>query len=431
MQPSKIISLFLYFTLPVAARADVKANFTGAGSARFAEHIVTPVTPASERLDLNAIQKLSFTPEWSAVIGGKAFFEGVYQNAEYSNSLRNQDSQEFRFQDVYLQFKGDNWIVRLGNQQVVWGEAFGGFYSDIVNPKDFRDGTSLDLATLRRSVLMGNVKYLGEHFSWEGIVLPRPEFNVNPAPGSDFAPIPKSAFGFKSVVIDRELVLPKQDLDAGTRLTGTFGQTDLSLLYFNYYDRAPYYKITNAVPGGELRLKEVHARVQSLGTTLASDISGYVLRAEVIRTMGRTVPTLKGTSISTQTTDETVGVASLDVPTWNSINFSLQISEDDLASSGAYFLQSTQQTHAGARALINVLTASTCEILYIHSLTDGGARAEAEFMHPLASNLEARVGVDNFFGSEASEFGAVQRASRVYVSLRGYMDGFHVARHRR
>ena len=47
--------------------------------------------------------------------------------------------------------------VRVGNQSVVWGEAFGAYYADIVNPKDLRQSALGDVATWRLPIPMVNV----------------------------------------------------------------------------------------------------------------------------------------------------------------------------------------------------------------------------------------------------------------------------------
>jgi len=39
--------------------------------------------------------------------------------------------------------------VRLGRQQIVWGEAIGTFVTDVVNPKDFREFVLPDFSELR------------------------------------------------------------------------------------------------------------------------------------------------------------------------------------------------------------------------------------------------------------------------------------------
>jgi hypothetical protein len=38
-----------------------------------------------------------------------------------------------------LQYKRNKFQLRFGNQQLVWGEAFGFFFADIINPKDTRE----------------------------------------------------------------------------------------------------------------------------------------------------------------------------------------------------------------------------------------------------------------------------------------------------
>lgn len=387
------------------------------------------MTPATERLLLNGSQKLTFNPYFNAMVGGFFRYENVYftQRDRYGGSLRELDSREVRLQDAYVEARFGMVNLRLGNQQVVWGESFGNAYADILNPKDLRDGIPLDLATIRRSIPMANLRLIWSDYSLQGLIIPSPQFDINPQPGSDFAPLKPSQFGYERIVIERETHLSDPSPELGARLTATIGAVDLSVLHFAGYDRQPVYRLDqNSVLSQTLQLQEAHERVKSTGVTFAADVEGYVARAEVVYHDGRHVPKLTDAGmIDMQVTDQLNSVASVDLPTWRSLNFSLQVADSRYLDHAHYLMRRADTTYAGARALLSVFRSSQLELQASHSLTDRGERLHADWMTPLGSRFEFHFGAQIFTGPSESEFGRIQGASRVYASLKSFWSGIN------
>jgi hypothetical protein len=228
---------------PAFGWASPKMVFDGAAQVLYAEHTSAPLSAASERASVNGEQKVEFSDAWKAALGGFFWYDNVY-NANrntYPQTLRDLDTYEGRLQNAYIEYSEELWDTKIGNSQVVWGETFGNSPSDIVNPKDFREGIPLNVSTVRRAVPMVDTKLLIGHFSIEGVYIPNPEFNIMPLPGSDYGAFVPSKIGFRQIIVDRERRLSGARADAGARLSDTIGATDLSLIYFEHFDREPAY----------------------------------------------------------------------------------------------------------------------------------------------------------------------------------------------
>ncbi len=61
--------------------------------------------------------------------------------------------------DLYLDYTRDNWFLRLGKQQVVWGQADGIAVLDRVNPVDLSEYWLPDLQDIRIPLWMANINY--------------------------------------------------------------------------------------------------------------------------------------------------------------------------------------------------------------------------------------------------------------------------------
>lgn len=416
--------------MSLANCAGITAAFKGSADIKFAEHLTNPAYPSSERLDLNGEQKFVLSEFFTTVVGGRAWYETVYHNAydKYPDNLRRLDAREVRLQDAYLEYQEPDWIFRLGNQQVAWGETFGNTYSDVVNPKDLREGLPLNSGRTRLSVPMANLKYKDDHTSVQALWMWHPEGHVLPQPGSDFFPISASGLGFNRIGVTRERVIASAKGEYGGRVTQAFGKLDVGAIYLSHYDRYPYYVAgAGSVPGQVLQLLEKHARMQTYGISGAMEYEGFVGRAEVIRNGSRAFPVLQGGQIAKGISDENVGVASVDFPSWRSINLTLQATGSDLTYSYSYLLRRRQETGAGLRAQISLFTSSTLEVIFSHAFSDGGQRTQAEFVTPISSTFELRLGGELYGGPKDSQFGRIHRASRAYISLSAFTQGLRVS----
>lgn len=420
------LALFIFVIFSSLAHAQ-RMTFRGQAEARGAAHIGAIPSPASERFILRGEQKFEFSEYLRAVVSGKGYYEHAYFERPdlYPGAMREQDSREVRLQDAFVELKAEEWMLRLGNQQVVWGESFGNVYSDFLNPKDLREGLSADFASLRYSVPMANLKYVQGSFSAQALVLPRPEFNVMPLPGSDFAPFKAPRYAFQTLQLDRERRLDWPQSDYGGRLSYSFGTTDTSLFYFDGYDRFPYYELApDTAPGGLLHIREQHARIRTLGFALASDIRGYVLRLEVVRSQGRQIPIVIRNDIQFRKTDESIVVASVDLPSFWRLNVSVMGATSELALNYPYLLRKTREPQGGVRASLSLFSASSLDAQFLQSFAGQGNHAQGEFMTPLTSRLELRLGFDVFGGSDDGQWGRLQGANRGYATLRYHLDGF-------
>ncbi len=415
------LGLFLIPLLSLSPAAEaLDGSFSGRVDEKIAEHTNAPVTPASYYGLVLLEGKANLSREWSLVGGFQGWIEGIYNDVPVGVPLRS-DFYEVLPQDTYVQFKNSGFTMRLGNQQVVWGETFGNFYADIVNPKDLRQGIPLDVRQIRRSIPMLMLRYIAGPFSLQGLYIMRSSFNLLPLPGSDYVAVGNSIPGFQQVQIFRETTLPwfAGGGEYGTRAALTIGKFDLSVFYLNYFDRMPHYRIADSTPGVLLNVNEVHSRMYSVGSAIAGEIgAGYVVRAEAVGSLNKVFPTLTGSAVGEITADENLYCLSLDFPTWKRLNFSVQGSASARSKEASWLYGQTRESFFSARASIDLFSASNWLTTYTSNLSDRSTRLQTEFTFPVSSATEIRPGFDYYFGPAGSQFGDIPRASRAYVLLR-------------
>ncbi len=416
-----LFALLLVCGQPLFARS-FKLNYEGNLKADFAEHTRPPINPAAETLGASFQQNAAYLNNWTAALGFSAWNEFVYKSERFSGQqAARDDSHDVRVRNAFVQYHSNRLMLKLGNQQVVWGEAFGFFFSDIVNPKDLRNGLNHDFSDIRLQMPMTNAKFVFGNFSLQGLAVHRPQFNLLPSPGNDFAFPYQKSLAMADVQVAREaakpLSLPNQEY--GVRASALMDGLDLALFYFNYFDRMPWYTVEPHPTS--LVLQEHHSRVNTAGLTATQELNGFVIRLEGLRTAGRALPVIVPSGLSSVTLDNSVYVVEIDAPAWNKFNFGVQWSQDILAHAPSGLLRPKTDSMASLHLQRPLLNSHSLELLYTYDVADFGHRIQAGYVVPLSKSVESRLGGEIYSGPLASQFGQISQVSRAFVFLKYFM----------
>jgi len=410
LSPNSWLFLLIACSSAFAVR-DYDAEFRLELNSRLAYHVFAPQDLASHRHTLDLEQRFK-ADEFSGVVGVQALAETAYAaNPRYDSDVAKAQSQELVARDIYLQYKDRRWLVRAGNQQVIWGEAFGFYFADIVNPKDRRDFGLGDLSRQRLPVPMLQVKHIFDKSSIQAIYIPKPFFNKEPYRGSDFGNI----YPELPISDDRSMPLAWHHGEAGVRMTREVMGVDFSTFFLYYHDRAPNYRLTgNGLEG-------FHERLHSFGATATAEMAPFVFRMEGLHTIGRLFDTVVDNQFLSLPSRETTGVLGVDltsIPNWRV----------GVQASDVYLSQEIPGVDQH-RPLLTVLMSGpvyrdqTVEVILSYVPTDGSSLAQFRYLTPLSSRIELLFGADVLMGGSQSQFGKFKSGSRGYVLLKGYLMG--------
>lgn len=404
------------------SHSNYKVRFAG----RLAYHAFEPRDLASHRYSLDFEQYHRFDPTWSITASARAQAEGAYSaNSDRYDSVAaaalRRESSELALRDFYLQYQGSGLRIRAGNQQVAWGETFGSFFADLVNPKDLREYGLGDLQTLRIPVPMVSVKIYGATSGLELVYIPLSRYDRIPAIGSDFDPY--SAYfqsGSLSVNNPTGAPLSSPSSEVGMRASAQVNGMDVSLIYLNYLDRqASFTPSIRSLSPLDVSLDATHSRVSSAGLTFSTDLSGLVLRLEGVHTFGRRLDAFDNGSFTTRIADQTVYAVEADYGGVQNWRFSLQWSGSRV-SGGTTSLIGARSSALGARVSRDLGGESSAEILTSWLPSDQSSLWQLGFQRPISNLLEARIGADLFLGGGSTFYGALHGASRGYLELRAF-----------
>jgi hypothetical protein len=350
-----------------------------------------------------------------------------FQGNDFRDDFSKNKKPEIELWNFFSEHKHKGWRLRFGQQQVAWGETFGFFYADLVNPKDLRERSLGRLSELRLPTPMANIQWAGESLSFQFLYLPLFTPDRNPTPGSDFFPDLSSLETQPGLKLDTTSGYKMDDPkgDFGGRISGTIKGVDIALLYFNYIDRQPYYQLKpEALFDQRLLLQRRYRRIQSSGLTFSTEVGdGWIIRSENVYTPSRSFNAFDKADLIETESAQRVHVLGIDAPKFEKLHMGIQISNDLVSGGETPFTRAREISLTTLRLAYDLPDESLMEALVTHAFGGGGELIQATYTRPLTDIHELEIYWDQFKGSKNTFFGQTENASRVYIGFRGAFNG--------
>lgn len=242
------------------------------------------------RIDL----KFIFSDHFKLRLGGRAWADGAYDlTGQYPKPVRSNMRKEVLLRDAYLDMTFPYINVRVGHQQIVWGEALGQFFADVVTPKDFREFILQNFEEMRLPIWAIDAQFNPvPDLDLEVVLSPDQQVDKLALQGSDFAfRIPPTP-GIETVIQpDHRPSTNFKTWNAGLRASYLVSGWDLAWFYYTSPDHTPALRKTfsfDPLTGTPiLSLDPIHRRVHHVATTFSKGFDAFVVRGEFVYTIGR------------------------------------------------------------------------------------------------------------------------------------------------
>jgi hypothetical protein len=192
------------------------------------------------------------------------------------------DGNELSFRELALVYSANLIKITAGLQQIPWGETFGLYIADIVNPRDYRDPFWMEPTWFRLPVAALNAQTFLGPLTLQGIFTPIPRNNILPDRGGAFDPFPASVNGVPvGNQVNYQASNFPNDAEYGGHLSYLFDfGLDWGLFYFRHWNRDPAFEL-DQTPSGPV-LTPVQKLVNSYGTTGSLSEGILVFRADSV-----------------------------------------------------------------------------------------------------------------------------------------------------
>jgi hypothetical protein len=393
-----------------------------------AEHTESLQTAAA-RIDLDV--GVAFDSGWSlsAVArlrgdGEDTLEPGAPQQLERSTFNRRwllNDAIDAELRELYLDGRIGSVFVRIGKQQIVWGQADGLRVLDVVNPFSFREfiwpdpqDRRIPLWTLKSEMPIGAAML---QLLW----LPDPTYDEIPAPNAAFAIttpllIPQSSTPVPITKPRRPSGLGDSS-DVGARLAAFIAGWDVTLnyLYHYYDDPVPFIERTTAGP----IVAPGYERSRLLGLTFSNAFGSTTLRGELGHSTNRWFVTIDNADADRVfASDEAAFVVGLDNTAFANTLISAQYFESRVLDPVAGMTRS--RTERQATFLVQRLFRNDSvklRALWLRSMNRGDGGIQARLSWQASENLTIGVSLERFYGDRRGLFGEFRDASRAGLDV--------------
>ena len=353
-------------------------------------------------------------------VSGRFWYDAVYDGTDnYPANVESDQEYLYELRDTYLDYSNGPFDVRLGKQQIVWGEAVGLFFADVVNAKDLREFVLPDFDMIRIPDWGMDLEYGKENFHAEFIWLPAPQFNKYGVIGSEFAypfPLPPNT-SFTYV----DPLEPKDSFnngEAGVRLSYLINGWDVSGFYLYTWDKTPVmYRTINA---GVFNFHPGYKRLNIIGTTFSKELSDAVVKGEfVYNHKGNFSLFDANDSDGIIRRDFLEYVLGVDYTFFGKIDTNLQFMQRVIFGYDKRIVNERHVRNAVSlridKGFLN--NALDAEFFIIAGLETLDLMCRPRLTYTFQNNWKFRVGLDIFDGRASGIFGKFDRKSRAYAEL--------------
>ncbi len=208
------------------------------------------------------------------------------------------NSVEAELRELYFEITLGDFDVRLGRQQIVWGESLGLRILDVINPQDFREFILDDFIDARIPLWGARIDYALRNWTLEGIFLLDFEANRAADQGSEFQfrnipmpalPIEMPFPPFPAVQVTK-VKEPRDgrfsDAEVGLRVSRFLRSMDVSLNYFYTWDDFPT-PFRRIIGPNTFLIEPTHKRLHLLGGSFNYAFDVFVIRGEGVVNFGK------------------------------------------------------------------------------------------------------------------------------------------------
>jgi hypothetical protein len=339
----------------------------------------------------------------------------------------NDEHASFDLRELYVDLHPGEAFLRLGKQQVVWGQADGIKVLDVVNPQSFREFILDDFDDSRIPLWMVNLEVpVGRDGSLQLLWIPDTTYHELAEPGSPYAftsplLVPQPPPGFDVVLNEPEKPDdPLSDADFGGRYRTFIGGWDLSLNYLYQYGDlpVPFQRLASGAGAITAVLDPAYERSHLVGGTASTAIGDLILRTEVAWNSDSWFISADRVVGGVESTPDVSSVVGLDWQFASSGLFSTQwFYNRALDYQTSMFRKQTEQTVTLLLRQGFANDSWELRALALHSLDYHDELYQLKLKYWLAGNLEMWLAADIFSGDRDGLFGQFSEQDRVLLGL--------------
>lgn len=337
------------------------------------------------------------------------------------------DRVDLELRELYVEGRVGRAWLRIGKQQVVWGQADGLKVLDVVNPQDFREFILDDFDDSRIPLWTANVEVPAGPATLQLLWIPDPSAHDVPEPDAAFAfraprlVGPRAPPGVAVRVRAPDRPDPLRGSDLGARLAGRLRDWDLTANYLWHHDDVPVLRRRLRFPGGvpTADVQPEYERSHVAGVTASNTFGELTVRVEAAYTHPRWLPSDDPDDADGAVrSGELAAVLGLDWYGFRDALLSLQVFPSFLPDDEPGLLRDrldANVTFLARRSFRNERLVA--EAIWLHNLNQGDGALRPELRYELRDGLWIWAGLDWFYGTRDGLFGEFDARDRALLGF--------------
>lgn len=312
------------------------------------------------------------------------------------------DSFQAELRELYLDVLYEDFDVRLGRQQIVWGESIGLRILDVINPQDFREFILNDFIDARIPLWSLRLAYTLNDWTFEGLWLPDFEANRPADQGSEFQ--------FRNVPVQalRSVNQPEDwrlsDSEVGFRITRFLRNMDLSVNYLYSWSDFP----VPFLDPNTFRFEPRHERFHLIGGSFNYAFDVFVIRGEGGLRLGEHFVSadLPKSYYSVRQREFLSYVLGLDWTVHDNLMANVQFFQNVIFNAPGDLVGGSVENAVSLFLLSDFLHETLHpQLLVLYGINFGDLLVRSQVRYDFSDYLSATIGADFFIGSRSGLFG--------------------------
>lgn len=394
---------------------------TATGRIQKAEIILTP------EIELDLTPSTSFTAivRLRSDIGDRAEPGQPEERnrSEFSKRWFVGDDSDIELRELYIDTEIGRTFLRIGKQQVVWGQADGLKVLDVLNPQSFHEFILDDFEDSRIPVWTVNAEIPIGDAMLQLLWLPDNTYDDIPDAGAAFAftsprIVPQISADIPvNITPLRRPDNPFSDSDVAAKISAFVGGWDLSLNYAYHYSDQPVVRRENFAAG--IVVHQDFERTHLLGGTFSTVLDNFTLRGELGLSSDRFFLTSDSDDADgIVNSGELSYVLGLDYQGWRDWFISAQFFQSIILDPAPTLVRDNIDTTITLLVRRDFMNDSLqAEALLIHSANERDGVLQASLDYEWRANIRVRIGADVFYGKARGLFGQFKDRDRISVGI--------------